>query len=57
MSEQSFAIVIENITKIGYEIIAIAEFMELNLTAIRKILKKFDKKFKGHSEVYLFLLT
>ena len=36
-------VVIENLTKIGQEIIEICKFMELNITAIRKILKKFDK--------------
>lgn len=37
----------ENMSRIGQEIIEILKFMELNVTAIRKILKKFDKKFKG----------
>jgi SPX domain protein involved in polyphosphate accumulation len=41
------AIVLENLYRIGQEVIEIARFMELNLTAVRKILKKFDKKFKG----------
>jgi SPX domain protein involved in polyphosphate accumulation len=45
--DQSLAIVLENLYRIGQEVIEIARFMELNLTAVRKILKKFDKKFKG----------
>jgi SPX domain protein involved in polyphosphate accumulation len=39
----------ENLSKIGQEIIEICKFVELNLTAIRKILKKFDKQFKSFS--------
>lgn len=45
------AIVLDNISRIGQEIIEILKFMELNVTAIRKILKKFNKKFKGLSEM------
>ena len=41
----------EKLTRIGGEINEIAKFMEFNLTAARKILKKFDKKFKGSPEV------
>jgi len=43
--------VMENLSRIGQEIIEIAKFMELNITAIRKILKKFDKKFKQMEDV------
>jgi len=50
-SEPSLAIVLENLSRIGQEIIEIVKFMELNLTAIRKILKKFDKKFKGAMDI------
>ena len=42
---------LENLSRIGQEIIEILKFMELNVTAIRKILKKYDKKFKGLPEV------
>jgi SPX domain protein involved in polyphosphate accumulation len=38
-------VVIENLTKVGNEVIEICHFIELNMTAIRKILKKFDKQF------------
>jgi len=37
-------LIIENLTKIGNEVIEIGNFIELNMTAIRKILKKFDKQ-------------
>lgn len=36
-------VIIENLAKIGNETIEICHFVELNVTAIRKILKKFDK--------------
>ena len=49
--DQSLAIVLENLYRIGQEVIEIVRFMELNLTAVRKILKKFDKKFKGYPEM------
>ncbi len=51
LGEQSLAIILENMSRIGQEIIEILKFMELNVTAIRKILKKFDKKFKGQHGV------
>ena len=38
------AVIIENLAKVGNEIIEISHFVELNVTAIRKILKKFDKQ-------------
>lgn len=37
-------VIIENLSKIGNETIEICHFVELNITAIRKILKSFDKK-------------
>ncbi len=37
-------VVIENLTKIANEIVEICHFVELNVTAIRKILKKADKQ-------------
>ena len=37
-------LIIENLTKIGNEVIEIGNFIELNMTAIRKILKKFGKQ-------------
>jgi len=42
----------ENLHKIGQEIIEICKFVELNVTALRKILKKFDKQFKSTSMYY-----
>ncbi|CDW83030.1 UNKNOWN [Stylonychia lemnae] len=45
--EHSLIVIMENLTRIGQEIIEISKFVELNVTAIRKILKKFDKQFKG----------
>lgn len=41
--DHSLVVIMENLTKIGQEIIEICKFIELNVTAIRKILKKFDK--------------
>jgi len=46
-SEQSLIVIMENLIKIGQEIIEVSKFSELNLTAIRKILKKYDKLFKN----------
>ena len=37
------SVIIENLTKIGNELIAIGNFIELNMIAIRKALKKHDK--------------
>ncbi len=37
--------VIENLIKLGNELVDCCHFAELNITAVRKILKKFDKKF------------
>ncbi len=37
----------EKLTRIGGDLNEIAKFMEFNATAVRKIMKKFDKKFKG----------
>jgi SPX domain protein involved in polyphosphate accumulation len=37
-------VVLENLTKIANEIVEICHFVELNVTAIRKILKKADKQ-------------
>eukprot|EP00347_Sterkiella_histriomuscorum_P006843 403351220 len=37
-------VIIENLTKIGNEIIEVGNYIELNMTAMRKILKKFDKQ-------------
>lgn len=37
-------VTIENLTKIGNEVIEISHFIELNMTAVRKILKKYDKQ-------------
>ena len=45
-SDHSLIVIMENLTKIGQEIIEICKYIELNVTAIRKILKKFDKLFK-----------
>ncbi|CDW89208.1 major facilitator superfamily [Stylonychia lemnae] len=42
-------VIIENLTKIGNEVIEIGHFIELNMTAIRKILKKFDKQLENVS--------
>lgn len=42
-------VVIDNLTKVGNQIIEICHFIELNMTAIRKILKKFDKTFAAMS--------
>lgn len=50
-SEQSLEIILENLSRIGQEVIEILKFMELNVTAIRKILKKFDKKFKSVNDM------
>ncbi len=36
-------VTVENLTKIGNELIEIGHYIELNMTAIRKILKKHDK--------------
>lgn len=41
--------VIENLTKLGNELVDCCHFAELNITAVRKILKKFDKKFASFS--------
>ena len=38
-------VVIENLTKLGNELIDLCSFAELNIDGVRKILKKFDKKF------------
>lgn len=45
--DHSLIVIMENLTRIGQEIIEICKFIELNVTAIRKILKKFDKQFRG----------
>eukprot|EP00347_Sterkiella_histriomuscorum_P012933 403366665 len=50
--DHSIIIIMENLTRIGQEIIEICKFIELNVTAIRKILKKFDKQFKGFAVPY-----
>jgi SPX domain protein involved in polyphosphate accumulation len=42
-------VIIENLTKLGNEINEICNYIELNMTAIRKILKKFDKQFTNYS--------
>ena len=39
-------ILIEELLHIGNESIQVCNYIELNITAMRKILKKFDKKFK-----------
>lgn len=38
------SVIIDNLAKVGTEIIEICHFLELNITAIRKILKKYDRK-------------
>ena len=46
-------VVIENLTKLGNKLVEICSFTELNVTAVRKILKKFDKRFASISGVPL----
>ncbi len=41
--------VIEKLTSVGNELVDACHFSELNITAVRKILKKFDKKFSSIS--------
>ncbi len=38
---------IESLITVGNDLVEICKFAELNITAVRKILKKFDKKFNG----------
>lgn len=38
-------VVIENLTRVGNQVVDICHYAEINITAIRKILKKFDKRF------------
>ena len=40
---------VENLIKVGNDLVDICKFAELNITAVRKILKKFDKKFASIS--------
>lgn len=37
----------EELSDIALESIKICSYIEINITGMRKILKKFDKKFKG----------
>ena len=37
-------VVIENLTRVCSEHLKVCEFVKINIIAIRKILKKFDKK-------------
>ena len=39
--------IIESLSKISLSLVDVSNYLELNITAIRKILKKTDKKFKG----------
>lgn len=41
--------VIEKLTSLGNELVHSCHFAELNITAVRKILKKFDKKYDAIS--------
>lgn len=38
---------IESLITVGNDLVEICKFAELNITAVRKILKKFDKKFNA----------
>ncbi len=40
---------IEKLIQVGNDLVDTCKFAELNITAVRKILKKFDKKFAGIS--------
>ena len=44
---QSVITLIEELWHIGNESIQVCNYIELNITAMRKILKKFDKKFRA----------
>lgn len=48
--------VIENLNKIGNDISEICHFVELNITAIRKILKKADKQLASISMYYYLII-
>ena len=39
-------VIIENLSKISLSLVDVCKYLELNITATRKILKKGDKKFK-----------
>lgn len=43
MHDHFLMLVIENFARIGNETIETSHFVELNITALRKILKKYDK--------------
>jgi len=48
-SEQELLALIDYITKEAQLVVDHIKFQETNLTSVRKILKKFDKKFKNNS--------
>ena len=44
---QSMTVLIDELQFIGNESMQVCSYIELNITAMRKILKKFDKKFRN----------
>jgi SPX domain protein involved in polyphosphate accumulation len=47
LNPYNLILIIEDLTKTGGDIDEIIRFQELNLTTVRKSLKKFDKCFKA----------
>ncbi len=56
MSNQNLIYLMEELSKLSLDAVTICQFRELNLVALRKVLKKYDRNFPYAPDSYSALL-